>query len=143
MSRIRRNISTLLQGTSAILMVVALAQPALVFPDPHLSMVVVLDATGSVSPSSRAASLQYARDILHTANSADTIRFVAVGKETALVTSEEEEIEMARGRFPVKARRNVLSTDLESGLRLAGSLLRWWPQAGRAGERRVGDDRCG
>jgi len=82
LSRMRRNISTLIQGVSAILIVVALAEPAFVFPDPHLSMVVVLDASGSVSPSSRAASIQYARDVLHTSNAADTIRFVAVGNDS-------------------------------------------------------------
>lgn len=131
LSRMRRNISTLIQGVSAILMVVALAEPAFVYPDPHLSMVVVLDASGSVSPSSRAASIQYARDVLHGSNAADNVRFVSVGKETALVTPEEIE----EGTWSVAddsgAQPEALSTDLESGLRLAGSLL------GDGGRRRV------
>ena len=50
LSRMRRNVSTLLQSTSAILVVIALAEPALVFPDPHLSMVVVLDVFGQRQP---------------------------------------------------------------------------------------------
>lgn len=132
-SRLRRNLSVLLQGTSALLMVVALAEPALVFPDPHLSMVVVLDASGSVSPSSRAASVQYARDVLHTASEADNVRFVAVGEDTALVTPEE--IESGNWAFTADGSTEsstvALHTDLEGGLRLAGSLL------GDEGRRRV------
>lgn len=129
LSRLRRNISTFLQGTSAILMVVAIAEPALVFPDPRLSMVLVLDASGSVSPSSRAVSIEYARDMLASSGVNETVRFVAVGEETTLVTPEE----ITEGTWAPAgdAQSGSASTDLEAGLRLAGSLL------GEQGRRRV------
>lgn len=132
LSRVRRTLSTVLQAGSALLMVVALAEPALVHPDPRLSMVVVLDASASISPEGRAASIQYARDVLHGANGNDTIHFVAAGGTATLVTPEQIEAgTWADAGQDGSGQTDNLSTDLQDGLQLAGSLL------GDEGKRRV------
>ncbi len=133
LSRLRRNLSTALQGTSAVLMVVALAQPVLVNPDPRLDLVLVLDASASISPASRAATIEYARDVLHSATPEDTLHFVAVGAEATLLQPQQVEdgTWADADQNATGARAGSLSTDLESGLRLAGGLL------GDDGRRRI------
>ena len=125
LSRLRRNFSTLLQGTSAVLMIIALAEPVLVHPDQRLSMVMLLDNSPSVSAASRAASIAYAREVLLGAKPTDTVRFIAVGAEAALITAQEIEAGTWAGQEPnaPDAQAGEPATDLEAGLRLAGSLL--------------------
>ncbi|HST04077.1 MAG TPA: hypothetical protein VLQ48_05005, partial [Chloroflexia bacterium] len=63
-SRVRRTLATALQALSAAFLVVALAQPVFVHPDPRYDLVVALDASNSLSPASRTAEVQYAQSVL-------------------------------------------------------------------------------
>lgn len=129
-SRVRRTLATALQALSAALLVVALAQPVFVRPDPRYDLVVALDASNSLSPASRTAEIEYAQSVLQGAAANQTVRFIAIGKQAVLLTSED----VASGQWAsgsAQAFGSQRSTDLAAGMRLAGSLL------GDEGRRRI------
>ena len=132
LSRWRRRTATFLQTLSALLLIIAIAEPALARPNDDLNVVVVLDSSASLSKESRINAVTYAKDLLQAATPTDHLHFVATAGEATLLTQEE----VASGEWatddPQSTQNSKLktqnSTDLAAGLRLASSLL---PDAGR------------
>jgi uncharacterized membrane protein len=126
----RRRFSLLLQSLSALLLVVALAEPTFSRPNDALHTILVLDASESVSAESRSQAARYAQEVLAASGPADTLHFISVAGAATLLTSDE----IASGEWltpTLSTQDSALSTDLASGLRLAGTLM------GDAGRRRV------
>jgi Ca-activated chloride channel homolog len=124
----RRRFSVVLQSLSAILLVVALAEPALSRPNNSLYLVVVLDSSASLSEESRAEAATYAQAVLAAADPSSTVNFVSAAGEATVLTSEE----VSSGSWlTATGATESAGTDLASGLRLAGTLM------GDAGRRRV------
>ncbi|MEO8288321.1 MAG: VWA domain-containing protein [Chloroflexota bacterium] len=123
----RRRTSLLLQIASVVLLLITVAEPALVKPDNTLSVVVVLDASGSLSDASRQEAVDYAKAVQAGIKPTDSVRFVATGREAVVLTPEQ----VTSGAWAKSAADADKATDLAAGLRLAGSLL------GDAGRRRV------
>lgn len=124
----RRAAALFLQGLSVILLLLALAQPAFVQPNKNLSVVVVLDASSSLSQQSRQQAVDYAKGALAAGAASDDVRFIAVGQKAVLLTPQE----VASGQWAMQDNAaGGDGTDLAAGLRLAGSLL------GDSGARRI------
>ncbi len=117
----RRGSALLLQSLSALLLLLAMAEPSLVRPDTDLSLVVVLDASASIAHASRQQAVAYAKGVLQSAGPTDRVPFVAAGERASLLTNEE----VASGEWRVAGDQGSEGngTDLAAGLRLAGSLL--------------------
>jgi Ca-activated chloride channel family protein len=131
LARWRRRTALLLQTLSALLLVVAVAEPARALPNSDLNVVVVLDNSASLSKESRDQAIAYAQGILQSASPTDHLHFISTAAEATLLTNEE----VADGSWattddgPQTADNSIQnSTDLAAGLRLAGSLL---PDSGR------------
>lgn len=121
----RRRTASFLQSATVLLMLAALAQPAFAHEHKDLSLVTVLDASASLSKESRDQAVAYAQGVLKAATPDDNIAFIATGLHARQLTDEE----VAGGQW--LSSTNILpaaaesrSTDLEAGLRLAGSLLK-------------------
>lgn len=133
----RRWAALLLQSLSALLLVGAMAEPALVLPDRSFTLVVVLDASASLSEQSRRQAVDYARAVAQEADAGGNARvqFVAVASQATVLTPEE----VLSGAWltattPVTGTVAGLApghTDLAAGLRMARTLL------GDSGRRRV------
>ena len=135
LSNWRRRTAIFFQTFSALLLVVAVAEPVLARPNEDLNVVVVLDSSASLSEASRARAVTYAQGILQNAGPTDRLQFVSAAGEATLLTPEEiaggawlavDELPPPEGsdpqiRTPHSALRN--STNLAAGLRLASSLL--------------------
>jgi uncharacterized membrane protein len=123
----RRRTAAFFQTLTVLLLVASLAQPAFARPQGTMSLVVVLDSSASVSPEGREQATTFARDVLDTAGEDVTLQFVSVGQRATQLTNEE----VLSGQWSVVSDTNSLvddpnlrATDLSSGLRLAGSLLK-------------------
>jgi len=120
----RRRTALTLQSLSALLLLLAVAEPALARPNENMSLVVVLDSSGSVSETSRQQAVTYAQNLLSSSGPTDHIRFVSAGAQATILTEEQ----VASGAWADQTIQNPKSkiqnqTDLAAGLRLAGSLL--------------------
>jgi uncharacterized membrane protein len=141
LSRWRRRTAIALQTLSALLLIVAVAEPALARPNDDLNMVVVLDNSASLSKESRDKAVTYAQGLLQNATPTDHLHFISTAGEATLLTEEE----VVSGEWAADNGRRTTddgdgnqiqnpkskiqnSTDLAAGLRLASSLL---PDAGR------------
>jgi uncharacterized membrane protein len=137
LARWRRRTALVLQTLSALLLVVAVAEPARALPNNDLNVVVLLDNSASLSKESRDQASIYAQSILQSASPTDHLSFVSTAAEATLLTNEE----VADGTWvtddgpqttddPTQNSKFKIqnSTDLAAGLRLAGSLL---PDSGR------------
>jgi uncharacterized membrane protein len=120
----RRWTALLLQTLSVLLLLLAIAEPAFVKPDNTFNLVVVLDASDSLSDASRRQAVQYAQDVQAGLLKSDTVRFVVAGDSAKVLTHEQ----VTTGDWAGSTGQAAQSTDLAAGLRLAGSLL---PDAGR------------
>lgn len=128
----RRRTALVLQSLSVALLLLAISQPALVKPDDKVNLVVVLDASKSLSAASRQQAVEYAKGVLAKSTGNEQIEFVSVGANATLLSAQE----VATGSWAVpketpQGASSGDSTDLSAGLRLAGTLL------GDNGRRRV------
>ncbi|HYP21913.1 MAG TPA: VWA domain-containing protein, partial [Chloroflexia bacterium] len=127
----RRNLAMLFQSASVFLLLVALAEPVILKPDTGLSLVVVLDASSSLSEQSRRQAAKYANDILSTAAPNQEVNFVATGSQAIRLTNEEVrdnswlEPNLGQTENPSENLKSKIQngSDFAAGLRLAGSLL--------------------
>ncbi|HYP19734.1 MAG TPA: VWA domain-containing protein, partial [Chloroflexia bacterium] len=123
----RRNLAMLFQSASVFLLLVALAEPVILKPDTGLSLVVVLDASSSLSEQSRQQAAKYANDILASATPNQEVNFVATGRQAIRLTNDEilnnSWLEPSTEQIENPNSKIENSTDLAAGLRLAGSLL--------------------
>ncbi|MFL5732680.1 MAG: VWA domain-containing protein [Chloroflexia bacterium] len=129
----RRRVAILLQSLSALLLLLALAEPALARPDNSLSLVVVVDTSGSLSAESRQQAAAYVRGVTKGVGSRGSgvgAQFVDVAGD-ARVISDVEAWAAGLEKAPAQAGGTENQTDLAAGLRLADSLL------GNTGKRRV------
>jgi len=125
LGRRRKWTAVLFQTLSALLLLLAVSEPALSKPNDRLDVVVVLDTSSSISEQSRSRAASYAQGVLENAATADRVRFITAADGAAVISNEE----IIKGSWLEDGRQN--STDLAAGLRLAGSLL------GDSGKRRV------
>jgi uncharacterized membrane protein len=123
----RRRTAVFFQTLTVLLLVASLAQPAFSRRHGDMSLVVVLDSSASVGAESRTEATSFARNVLNTAGEDVTVQFVSVGQRAVQLTAEE----VVSGQWSVVsdttslvADPNRRATDLASGLRLAGSLLK-------------------
>lgn len=117
----RRYTALVLQSLSVLLLLTALAEPAFVKPDTNMSLVVVLDASDSLSEASRQQAIAYAKGVQASAKSTDSIYFVATGRQATVLTPPQ----VASGEWATKRDSSgAKATNLAAGLRLAGTLLR-------------------
>ena len=123
LSRRRRWGATGTQLLAILMLLGALAQPALARPDDRLYLALVLDASASLSDAGRARTVAYAQEVLAAADPATEVEIIATGRRA--IHLDPTDLESAI-RNPQSAIRNA--TDLAAGLRLAGSLL---PDSGR------------
>ncbi len=123
----RRHTSLILQIAGVVLLVLAIAEPAVVKQDDTLSVTVVLDSSGSLSADARRQAVEYAKGVQAAAGPQDRLHFVAAGDEAKELTPEQVEA----GDWLPAAEDAPRVSDLEAGLRLAGSLM------GDSGRRRV------
>lgn len=120
----RRRTALVVQSMSAIALVAAVAQPVLLKPDKGLSVVLVVDASSSISQADRATADSYAKSVVSDPRAGGNVRVVVVGREASLLKPED----LGKGKgYNVDG----TATDLAAGLRLAGSLL------GDSGQRRA------
>jgi uncharacterized membrane protein len=144
LARWRRRSAVLLQTLSALLLIAAVAEPALTRPDNDLNLVVVLDASASVSAAGKVQAAAYAKGVLSGAGPTDHVSFIAAGQQATLLThddvtndrwsqngGENPKSKIQNPKSNSDTQQTALSTNLASGLRLAGSLLK------DAGRRRV------
>ncbi len=132
LARWRRRTAIALQTFSALLLIIAVAEPALARPNDDLNVVVVLDNSASLSKESRDKAVTYAQGLLQNATPTDHLHFISAAGEATLLTEEE----VASGEWAADDGQSTQnsklktqnSTDLAAGLRLASSLL---PDAGR------------
>ncbi|MDQ3928569.1 MAG: VWA domain-containing protein, partial [Chloroflexota bacterium] len=123
----RKRTAAFFQTLTVLLLVASLAQPAFARPQGDMSMVVVLDTSASVSPESREQATSFARNVLNNAGEDVTLQFVSVGQRATQLTGEEVlsgEWSSITGTNSLVEDPNLRATDLSSGLRLAGSLLK-------------------
>ena len=125
----RRRLSVLLQTLSVLLLLFAIAEPALSKPNDSLHAIIVLDSSASLSEESRDQSVQYAQQVLQASAPNDTLHFISAAQSATLLTAEE--IESGQWLTPTTGSQQPASTDLAAGLRLAGTLM------GDGGRRRV------
>ncbi|MEO6457371.1 MAG: VWA domain-containing protein, partial [Chloroflexia bacterium] len=118
LGRRRRTAALLFQTLSALLMLLAIAEPALSRPNDNLDLVVVLDASSSLSEQSRAQAVIYAQQVLQKAAPTDRVRFISAGDSVAVISNDD----VVSGSW-VGGDEARNKTDLAAGLRLAGSLL--------------------
>jgi Ca-activated chloride channel family protein len=123
----RRNSSLVLQIAGVVLLVLAIAEPAVVKQDDTLSVTVVLDTSGSLSAEAREQVVAYAKGVQQAAAPTDNLHFIASGDEATELTPEQVEA----GDWLPAPEDAARVSDLEAGLRLAGSLM------GDSGRRRV------
>lgn len=116
----RRRTALVLQTTSVLLLILAIAEPAFVKPDTTFSLVVVLDGSGSLSDESRQQAIDYAKGVEAGALPGDDVHFVEAGREAVLLTRTQ----VVNGDWGGQSSENGQATDLAAGLRLAGGLLR-------------------
>src|SRR5215210_3923434 len=119
LSRLRRYSALLLQTVSALLLIASLAQPALMRPDDKMSLVLVLDASASLSKASRDQAVAYATKLLKGQSQDTSVHFVSVAGEAVLLTPEQ----VSTGNWAEVAQVQSHASDLAAGLRLANSLL--------------------
>ena len=130
----RRRTAILLQTLSALLLLVTLAEPALVKADQAFSLVVVLDSSASVSSQGRQQAAAYAQGVIAKADPANHTYFVAAATQARLLSNDEiasgswltETIQNPKSGYPMGDQNT--QTDLAAGLNLADSLL---PNAGK------------
>ncbi len=129
----RRRLAFLLQVLSVLLLLGALAQPARVKPDQSLNLVLVLDASDSLSAPARQTALAFVENALAGAGPATKVRMVATAGQAVLLTPQETagDLWTAAQTAIAGAGGSAQASDLAAGLRLAGSLL------GASGRRRV------
>src|SRR5688572_4333429 len=118
LGRRRRSAAVFFQLLSALLMLLAVAEPALSRPNEDLDLVVVLDASSSLSEASRAQAVTYAQGVLDRAGTTERIRFISAANSAAIISNED----VASGSWAAAGETHN-KTDLAAGLRLAGSLL--------------------
>jgi Ca-activated chloride channel family protein len=123
----RRNLAMLFQSASVFLLLVALAEPVILKPDTGLSLVVVLDASSSLSRQSRQQAAKYANDILTSAAPNQEVNFVATGSQAIRLTNEEVRdnswLQPSTEQIQNPKSKIENGSDFAAGLRLAGSLL--------------------
>lgn len=123
----RRRTAIFFQSLTVLLLVASIAQPAFSRPQGDMSLVVVLDSSASVSETSRAQATLFAQDLLAGAGPEATIHFVSVNGRATQLSSEEisgGQWAAITGTNSLVTDPNMRATDLASGLRLAGSLLK-------------------
>ncbi len=127
LSRVRRWSALVLESLSALLLVVALTEPALVTANDHLDVVLVLDASRSVSQVGRFQAASYAKEVLAGVKPGDRVRFISTAEKAALLSPEQVTSGDWQGKDKGAAANPAPtgqdSTDLAAGLRLADSLL--------------------
>ncbi len=127
LTRWRRAAALILQVMGVLLLIVSLAQPAIVRADNSFSLVVVLDSSQSLSDASRQQAIAFAKGVQSGNQYGYDLRFVATGSQASLLTSDQ----VTSGTWSGKTSPDTQATNLAAGLRLAGGLL------GDAGRRRV------
>ena len=127
-ARWRRWSATALQSLALVSLLAALAEPLTLRPGQSLDVVLVLDASDSLSDASRGRAVAYAQAVLADRQPGDRVQLVATAQQARVVTPEQLMAGGWRVAAPVPAGQE---SDLAAGLHLAGSLLP--PQ----GDRRV------
>jgi uncharacterized membrane protein len=123
----RKRTAVFFQALTVLLLVASLAQPAFSRPQGDMSLVVVLDSSASVSDEGRTRATEFARDVLDTAGPDVIVQFVEVGQRATQLTNEAVQSgdwSVISDTNSLVADPNLRATDLSSGLRLAGSLLK-------------------
>ena len=118
----RRRLALFLQVLTVLLLLVAVAQPAFAHADNDLSLVVVLDRSGSVTEKSMQDAVRFAQTVLASAKPTVHLHFVAAGAYAEEISAQS----IISGDWALKdPATNPLAsaTDLAAGLRLAGGLL--------------------
>src|SRR4051794_25102933 len=119
LSPIRRNAALTMQSLSALLLIGAIAEPAVPMPDNKLDVVLVLDRSASLSKEGAQQAVDYAKGVLQSAGPDDRVRFIGAGSEAVQLTPQE----ITGGSWLPAEGKGDRATDLAGGLRLAGSLL--------------------
>jgi uncharacterized membrane protein len=122
LARWRRRAALLLEVVSLLALLVTLAAPVRLAADDSLRLVLVLDASDSVSAVSREQAQVYAQTALRSAAPGTHVQVIAAGRQPRLLTADE----VQAGISPPVV--DGSASDLAAGLRLAGSLL---PDAGK------------
>jgi hypothetical protein len=122
LARGRRRGALLLEGLSLLGLLAALAAPVRLAADDSLHLVLVLDASQSISDTSREQAQVYVQTALRSAGPGTQVQVVAAGRQPRLLTADE----VQAGLSPTIV--DGSASDLAAGLRLAGGLL---PDAGK------------